>query len=147
MSDPAANDPLLRALAYGHPIWMAVGLAAAGLAARSGLRIRRARRVGVARDPTARSRHLLRAKVAVSMLAVGFAGGPLSMAELRGRTPFGTAHAWIGSLAIGLLLATAWLGRRLERGRSGARDAHALLAALALLFASVAVVAGLVLLP
>ena len=88
-----------------------------------------------------------RAKLAVALVALGAAGGPLSMALLRDREPFETAHAWFATLALVLFLATAWLGRRLERGRGRPLDAHALLAALALLAAGVAAVTGFVLLP
>ena len=65
------------------------------------------RRLGTRRDPATRTRHLRTAKLAVSLIAIGFVGGPLSMAFLRGRDPFETAHAWIATLALGLFLATA----------------------------------------
>jgi hypothetical protein len=64
-----------------------------------------------------------------------------------GSDPFETAHGWIGAAAIVLCVSAAWLGRRLERGRSRAVDAHALLALLAVLAAGVAALAGFVLLP
>ncbi len=80
------------------------------------------------------------------MLA-GFAAGPASMAWLRGERPFGTAHALAGCVAAVLFVATAILGRRLERGTGRPVDAHALLGVLALLAAAVAAVAGFVLLP
>ncbi len=147
MSDPASHDALTRALAYGHPLWMSVAIAMAALAARSGLRMRRARRLGERRDPGDRTRHLRIAKTAVVLITLGAGGGPLSMALLRGRDPFETAHAWIATLALVLFLSTAWLGRQLERGRGRPLDAHALLAALALLCAGVAAVTGFVLLP
>jgi hypothetical protein len=136
-----------RALAYAHPLWMTLSLATAALAARSGLRMRRARRLATRRDPAERGRHLRLAKVAVVAIAVGAAGGPLSMLWLRERAPFETAHGWIASLALALFLATAWLGRRLERGDRRRIDTHALLAALALLAGGVAALTGFVLLP
>ena len=147
MSDPGSHDALTRALAYGHPLWMSVALATAAVAARSGLRLRRARRIGVGRDPAERARHLRIAKAAVVLITFGAAGGPLSMVWLRGRDPFETAHAAIALLALALFLTTAWFGRRLERGRGRPLEAHALLAALALLCAGVAAVTGFVLLP
>ena len=147
MSDPASHDAVTRALAYGHPLWMSVALATAALAARSGLRMRRARRLGTRRDPADRSRHLRLAKLAVVLIVFGAGGGPLSMVWLRGRAPFETAHAAVALLALGLFIATAWLGRRLERGRGRPLDAHATVAALALLCAGVAAVTGFVLLP
>ena len=87
MSDPSSHDPVTRLLAFGHPLWMSVSIAIAVLAARSGLQMRNARRLGMRRAPATRSRHLRTAKLAVSLVAVGFASGPLSMAFLRGRDP------------------------------------------------------------
>ena len=147
MNDPSAHDPVARLLAFGHPLWMSASIAIALLAARSGLQMRNARRLGTRRDAAARGRHLRTAKLAVSLIAIGFAGGPLSMALLRGRDLFETAHAWIATLALLLFATTALVGRRLERGRSQSRDLHALFAALALLAAGVAAMTGWVLLP
>ena len=134
-------------LAYGHPLWMTAALATAALAARSGLRMRRARRGLARRDRADRARHLRTAKLAIAAIVVGAAGGPLSMAWLRDRAPFGTAHAWIGLTALALFVSLAWVGRRLERGRSRSVELHALLAALALLAGGVAAITGFVLLP
>jgi hypothetical protein len=53
----------------------------------------------------------------------------------------------VGILAASLFAAAAWLGHQLARGRSQARDAHALLGGLAVLLAALAAVAGFVLLP
>ncbi len=147
MNDPSAHDSLTRLLAFAHPLWMSVSIAIAVLAARSGLRMRNARRFGTRRDPATRARHLRTAKLAVTLVAVGFVTGPLSMAFLRGRDPFETAHAWIATLALTFFVATALLGRGLERGRSQSRDLHALVAAFALLAAGVAAMTGWVLLP
>ena len=147
MSDPAANDPWLRALAYAHPAWMAVALAMAVVAARSGLRMRRARRLGMPRERGVRGRHVRIAKVAVAAIVLGAGLGPISMAWLRGRTPFETAHAVAGVGALALFVGAWLLGRGLERGRSRAFDAHALAALLALLAGGVAAVTGFVLLP
>jgi hypothetical protein len=126
---------------------MALSLLLAAIALRAGLALRRARRGLSNRDPGQRARHLRVSKPAVLLLLAGFGGGPLSMALLRGERPFGTAHAWIGLTTAALFLATALLGRRLERGRSRAFDAHALAGVLALLLAALAAVAGFVLLP
>jgi hypothetical protein len=147
MSDPAADDPLLRALAFGHPLLMTIAIAAAALAGRSGLRMRSARRLGTQRDRADRGRHLRTAKLAIAMIAVGAVGGPLSMAFLRGREPFGTAHALAGITAAVLFAGAAWLGRRLEHGEARVRDRHALVALLALLASGVAAITGFVLLP
>ncbi|MEB2344663.1 MAG: DUF4079 family protein [Deltaproteobacteria bacterium] len=147
MTDPAAQGGLARWLAYAHPAWMLAALTLAALALRSGLALRRARRLRVRRRPEDLRRHLAVAKPALVMVAAGFAGGPLSMAWLRGREPFATAHAWIGVAALLLFVAAGILGRRLERGRGRPRDAHALLATLALLAAAGAALTGFVLLP
>lgn len=126
---------------------MTASIACAALALRSGLGLRRARHGRGRRGPDHVRRHLARAKLAVVLVVVGFAGGPLSMAWLRGRAPFGSAHGRIGLVAISLFLATAVLGRRLERTRARPLDAHALLAVLALLAAGLAAATGWVLLP
>lgn len=147
MSDPNAHEAWWSGLAYGHPLWMTVSLALVVVAARSGLRLRGARRLGTRRDPDDRRRHLRTAKLAVALVAIGWAGGPLSMALLRERPPFETAHAWVATGALLLFAATAVLGRGLERGRHHRLDAHALVAMTALLAAGVAAITGFVLLP
>jgi hypothetical protein len=126
---------------------MVASLAAVGLALRAGLTLRRARRTGLRRTPDMRRRHVRIARPALVAVAVGFAAGPLSMLWLRDRAPFETAHGWLGAAALALFAATGVLGRRLERGRSRALDAHALCGVLAALLAGAAAVAGFVLLP
>jgi hypothetical protein len=121
VNDPAAHEGVARWLAYAHPLWMLASIALAALALRSGLRMRAARRAGRRREAGALRRHLSLAKPALVALLVGFAGGPASMAWLRGRAPFETAHAWLGTLAIALFVTAGLLGRRLERGRGRAR--------------------------
>lgn len=147
MNDLAAHESWARLLAYAHPLWMLAALGLAALALRSGLGLRSARRRRQRRSPAALRRHVALAKPAIAAVAIGFVGGPLSMALLRGREPFGTAHAWLGTAALALFLAAAWLGRRLERGRGRPLDAHAALATLAVLAAGAAALTGLVLLP
>jgi len=147
VTDPAAQEGLARWLAYGHPLWMLAAISLAALALRSGLALRSARRRRERRRPEDLRRHLALAKPALVMVAVGFAGGPLSMAFLRGREPFGTAHAWIGVAALVLFAAAGVLGRRLEHGHGRPLDAHALLATLAVLAAAAAALTGFVLLP
>lgn len=147
MNDPAAHGGPAYWLAHLHPLWMVGSLGLATLALRAGLRLRRARRRHIRRSLADRQRHLALAKPAVAMLLLGFLAGPLSMATLRGRQPFGTAHAWIGASTIALFLAAAWVGRRLELRRHGAVDVHAWLAVLAMLGAALAAATGFVLLP
>jgi hypothetical protein len=124
---------------------LSIGLAL--LTLRAGLQVRRARLGRVPRDPSLRGRHLRLAKPAVTLVLIGFLGGPLSAVWLRGWQPFHSFHGVLGLAVASLFAAAAILGRRLERGRASARAAHAWLAALAVLGAAVAAVAGFVLLP
>ncbi len=126
---------------------MVVSLALAGLTLRAGLALRRARLGRAARDPLARRRHLRLAKPAVALVGVGFVLGPLSAVALRGWRVFASFHGLLALVVVALFAAAAVLGRRLEQGRSRAREAHAWLGALAVLGAALAAVAGLVLLP
>lgn len=126
---------------------MAAAVTAAAMALRAGLALRRAR---LGRGPRAagmRRAHLRLAKAAVAMVLLGFAAGPASSVWLRGWEPFASFHGLLGAGVAGLFATAAVLGRRLERGRSRARDAHALLGGLAVLLAAVGAVAGFVLLP
>lgn len=146
MTDPAVEDPVRRALAWIHPLWMVTSLLLAALTLRLGLRLRRARRARAPRRAE-RGRHLRLGKTTVTLALLGFLGGPLSMALLRGRVPFGTVHALFGVLAAALFLAAAVLGRRLERGAGASRDLHGALGVGALLAGALAAVMGFVLLP
>lgn len=126
---------------------MFVSVVLAGAALRAGLVLRRAR---AARRPAprgARRRHLRLAKPAVVLMSIGFFGGCISAVWLRGWSPFGTFHGVLGALVLALFAAAAAHGWRLERGRGGSGQAHALLGAFAMLGALVAAVAGFVLLP
>lgn len=126
---------------------MLVSIALAVLTLRAGLALRRARLGRAPRSPELRRRHLRLAKPAVVLVLIGFVGGPVSAIWLRGWEPFTSFHGLLG-LAVALLFAAAaLLGRRLERGRSRAFEAHARLGALAVLGAAIAAVAGFVLLP
>jgi hypothetical protein len=121
-------------------------IACAGVALRFGLILRRARRRGgAARD--LRARHLRWAKAAVVGVTLGFAGGVASMVWLRDRAPFETAHSYVAVVALGLFLCSGVLGWRLQRGAPTSRDAHALIAACAVLSAGLAFATGWVLLP
>ena len=146
MSDPSAQDPVLRALAYAHPLWMVAGIGLVIATLRSGLAMRRARRRGRF-SVERRQRHLRRAKIARIWVTPGFIAGPVSMAFLRGREPFATAHAYAALLTIALLLTAGILGRRLERGAPASREVHALVATLAVLASGLAAATGWVLLP
>jgi hypothetical protein len=145
--DPTGFDSLFRWLAYGHPIWMVTSLALVVAALRAGLGLRRARLAGLSLRLVPLRRHVRLGKVAVAFVVVGFGAGPISMALLRGREPFGTSHAVAGSLAAALFVAVAFLGRRLETGRGRPIDAHRTLALLAVLVAAAAFATGFILLP
>ena len=92
-------------------------------------------------------RVLIASVTGTSLLLVGLLAGPPSAVALRAWDPFGTLHGWLGLLVAGLFTAAFVLGRRLERGRSRAFDAHALLGTLAVLAAALTAIAGFVLLP
>jgi hypothetical protein len=126
---------------------MLVSISLAALTLRAGLALRRARRGRAPRDPGLRRRHLRLAKPAVALVLVGFVGGAVSAVVLRGWPAFGSLHGLLGLAVASLFLGAAVLGRRLERGRTRAFDAHAWLGGLAVLGAALAAVAGFVLLP
>lgn len=126
---------------------MVVSLGLALAALRLGLALRRARLRRTRPPRDARRRHLRVAKLAVTLLLVGFAGGPLTVWALRDWTPLSSLHGLVGGVAAVLFAGTAVQGRRLERGDREARTLHAWLGAAAMLAGLVAAVAGFVLLP
>jgi hypothetical protein len=126
---------------------MVAAVMLAALALRAGLALRRGRRGRGRRTAAMRRAHLRVAKVAVAMVLLGFLAGPPSAVALRGWEPFHTFHGVVGVL-VALLFTTAFaLGYRLERARSRAFDAHALVGILAVGVAALAAMAGFVLLP
>lgn len=125
---------------------MLATLVLAILSLRAGNALRRARRARGRRTAQMRARHLQLAKPTVLLVLVGFAAGPISAVWLRGFRPFDTFHGMLGLLCVGLFVATAVIGWRLEHGASRAFEVHALLATLAVLVAALASVAGFVLL-
>lgn len=129
---------------------MVVALLLSLLALRVGLAMRGRRQRGMPPRPGLLARHLRLARPAVVLLLAGFLGGPVSAWWLRGWTPFGSLHAWLGVLAAGLFATAGWLGLRLQHGRlSRARGAnlHGLLGTLGMLVGAAAAAAGMVLLP
>jgi hypothetical protein len=145
--DLAAQGGAAYWLAYAHPAFMLVALGCALAALRIGLALRRARRLGARRDGGVYVRHLRNAKLAAALLPLGFAGGVASAAWLRGWNPLESAHGWVASTTLALFLATAFFGRRLERGAGDPHDVHALLAVAATLGAAAAAFTGFALLP
>jgi hypothetical protein len=134
-------------LAYGHPAWMVVSLGLSSFALRIGLSIRRARLAHRPAPRAARARHLSTAKAGVTLVLLGAALGPLSVAMLRDWTPMSSFHALAGGIAAILFAGAALQGRRLERGDRAARNVHALLGGAAVSLALAAAVAGFALLP
>ncbi|MDH3684601.1 MAG: DUF4079 family protein [Myxococcales bacterium] len=134
-------------MAYVHPLWMLASLGLAGVAWRAGMHLRAVRRRRTRPRPGDRARHLRVAKPAVALIGIGFVAGPVSMVFLRGSAAFTTAHAAVAAVALMSFVATAVLGRRLERGTQSAREAHAIVGTLALLAAIAALGTGFVLLP
>ncbi len=126
---------------------MIASLALAGWVFRAGLALRRARLSRRSPPRDLRRRHVKLAKIALTLLIVGFVAGPVSSVVLREWRPFGTFHGIVGAMAALLFAAAALQGRRLEAGRASARRAHGALGAAAMLAAAVAAVAGFVLLP
>ena len=122
---------------------------------RRGLRLRRQRQGLPGTGDVARSQllaaHLRLAKPAVILVLVGFVGGMASAVWLRGFGPLSKFHGWLGLLAAGLFATAAFWGRRLERARPAEAKAlagrHGLAGLLAVLVASLAAIAGFVLLP
>jgi phosphate/sulfate permease len=134
-------------LAYGHPAWMVVSLGLCLFALRIGLAIRRARLAHRPPPRGARARHLSLAKSGVTLVLLGAALGPLTVAMLRDWTPMSSFHALVGGIAAVLFAGAALQGRRLERGDRAARNAHALLGGAAISIALAAAIAGFALLP
>ena len=142
------NDPtLLRALAFAHPLWMIASLSFAIATARLGLEIRRRRGHGQPVGGALRSRHLRFGKRAITMVAIGFAAGPLSMLFFRERAWFDSFHGILGIIVFGLFMWTGWTGRALARGDRESRGIHRIAAASALAAGMLSAVAGFVLLP
>ena len=147
MNDLTGTERWAFYLAYVHPAWMLTTIALAAATLRAGLVLRRARLRGTRRDGAAYRRHLRLAKPTVSLLVIGFGLGLGSALWLRGWGAFATAHGLVATTALGLFLATGWLGRRMERGDRSRIDLHALLGGLSTLAAVAAFLTGFVLLP
>lgn len=126
---------------------MVLSLGLCVFALRIGLAIRRARHAHRPPPRGARARHLSLAKAGVTLVMLGAALGPLSVAMLRDWTPMSSFHALVGGIAAVLFAGAALQGRRLERGDRAARNVHALLGAGAVAIALATAIAGFALLP
>ncbi len=147
MADATGVDPVSFYLAYLHPVWMLASLAMAVVTLRAGLRLRTARRRGIRKDAADYRSHLRFAKPTMGMLLIGFGAGLLSVVLLRGWDVFSTAHGFVSTTALVLFLATAALGRRLEKGQSREPEIHGILALLSVFSGAAAFGTGFVLLP
>ena len=145
--DLAAHGGAAYWLAYAHPAFMLAVLGCVLAALRFGLGLRRARRAGARRDGRAYARHLRVAKLAAALLPLGFAGGLASALWLRGWGALESAHGWVACTTLALFLATAYFGRRLERGARDSHEVHAAFAVVAVLGAAAATFTGFALLP
>jgi len=141
------DTTILRMLAFVHPAWMVSTLVMAVWTARLGPEIRRQRRNGRSVGGDLRKRHLRFGKRTLVMVAIGFFAGPLSMALLRDRDPFGSLHGILGIIVLGLFAWTGWSGRALANGDQDARDIHRIAAASSVGAAMLSAVAGFILLP
>jgi hypothetical protein len=113
---------------------------------RIGLKMRQRRLVGTRPDPSLLRRHLRLAKPAIFLAIFGFIGGTLSSTLIRDWALLESAHGILGLIVACLFGVTAFLGFRVERGE-GEPGVHGLVGVLAILSASLAAVAGFVLLP
>jgi hypothetical protein len=116
------------------------------LALRSGLAMRRLRQRAASRDFGLLRRHLAMAKPGVVLALLGFLGGGVSSVTLREWELLESFHGIAGAVVVILFSLTAAFGRRAEKGE-GNPTVHGLLGVLAVLVASLAAVAGFVLLP
>jgi hypothetical protein len=94
-------------------------------------------------------RHVRAGIVFLTMLLVGYAAGPLTLALVRGEAVYRSAHALSATLVVLLFGYGAFLGVRLWRGRAGPeeRTLHAFCMGLGLFCAFVTMMLGLGLLP
>jgi hypothetical protein len=137
----------LEPLAYAHPAIASVGILLALLVLSWGLRIRDARLRRKPSPPNVANRHVRLAPITVGILLAAFALGPLSSVLIREWKLLHTFHGWAGLAAITSFTAAALLGRRLRRTPGPRRRLHGNLGLLAILFAAIAAITGIQLLP
>lgn len=139
-------------LAYLHPIWQTTALLFMVVALSLGLRLRRERDHPWRREARLRLRrsHLIVAIAFLALLTIGYAGGLLSMAFVRDRPVFRTAHAYFGTIVLALFWLGAYYGYRLLQGEKPAPNdysTHAFCVILAAILALAVAVMGYTLLP
>ncbi|MFK7895514.1 MAG: DUF4079 family protein [Myxococcota bacterium] len=134
-------------LAFVHPAWMVLTLVVALRTAKLGLDIRRLRARSARVGKDLREAHLRFGRLAMILVWVGFAMGPVSMLLFRERAAFDSFHGILGVIVLGLFSWTGWTGRALSRGDQEVRGIHRLGAAASLGAALLSAVAGFTLLP
>jgi hypothetical protein len=109
---------LAESLPYLHPIWQIAALILMGIGLSIGLVLRRERELPW--DPAVRAalvrRHLAVTATFLGMLTAGHVMGLVTMAYVRHRPLFRSAHAYFGTIALGLFWLGAAYGVKLARG-------------------------------
>ncbi|MBI2178894.1 MAG: DUF4079 family protein [Candidatus Tectomicrobia bacterium] len=141
----------MRTLApYLHPAFQVCVLALGLWVLRLGLGVRRARR-GAPGPGRARlaGRHMRLARGFTGLLALGYLLGLAGMGLALGEPLLRTAHGYFATLALALLLLTAYLGRRLRLapGREDLRQIHSYAAFLTIFLCLAVAFLGMNLLP
>jgi hypothetical protein len=135
---------------YLHPAFQLLVLGLGLVTLSLGLRLRRARAAGsgAARARLARQ-HMRLGRWFTALLPVGYLLGVGGMGLALKEDVLQTAHAFFATLAIALLLLTAWLGRqlRLALRREDLRQIHSYAAFVTLFLALAVAFLGMHLLP
>jgi hypothetical protein len=139
-------------LPYVHPLWQAIALLLMVVTLSLGLRLRRVRMLPGDPSPQAAllRRHIVFGIVFLAAVTSGYGLGLLTMAFVRERPVFRTAHGYFGTIVLGLFWLGAWYGVRLSRGGpTAAKDVsnHAFFVILAAILALAVAVMGYALLP
>ncbi|MDP3937567.1 MAG: hypothetical protein Q8R92_05460 [Deltaproteobacteria bacterium] len=107
-------------LLYLHPVWQTASLLLMVVALSLGLRLGRERAHPWEREARLRLQRL-HLKVAITFLGListGYALGIATMAFVRDEPVFRTAHAYFGTIVLGLFWLGAYYGGRLLRGQN-----------------------------
>jgi hypothetical protein len=139
-------------LAYVHPVMQVLVLLMALATLRLGLALKR-HRTGQRRLQQWQAifqRHTQLGLLFAACLAVGYVLGVFSMALLRQRPPFRSAHFFFGTIALLLFVGGSYAGWRLKQGTpqyAEVRDIHGFMVYLGLFVALGVAVMGFILLP
>ncbi len=135
---------------YLHPVYQACVLVLGLFVLSLGLRVRRSRRLGPSpAQARLAARHIRLGRLFVLLLTAGYFIGLGGMRFALGENLYQTAHSYFGTLALALLLGTAYLGRRLRLrpGDDETRQLHSYCAFLTIFLALVVAFLGFILLP